>query len=76
MVFVSVSPEDSSIYNAQNPNGIELFHDPITDKVTRYPKSEIIWEGDLNDCVKDFCDYSMHDDLDFVFGTDIPCSLI
>ena len=56
LIFAYVSPENSTIYSAQNPNGIELLEDQICEIITSYPKSEIFIAGDMNARIKDFCD--------------------
>ena len=70
LIFVYVSPENSKIYSAQNPNGIKLLDDQICEIITSYPMSEIFIAEDMNTRIKDFCDYITDDDLDFVFGLD------
>lgn len=48
MIFAYVSPENSPIYSEQNPNGIDLLNDKLSDIISSYPNAEIFLAGDLN----------------------------
>ena len=62
-----MSPENSPIYSEQNPNGIDLLNDKLSDIISSYPNAEILLAGDLNARIKYFCGYIPNDELDFVF---------
>lgn len=71
MIFSYVSSKNSLIYSEQNPNGIELLSDKLSDIISSYPLAEIFLAGDLNARIKCFCDYIPNDELNFVFGPSI-----
>ena len=74
LIFAYALPENSTIYSAQNPNGIELLDDQICEVITSNQRSEIFIAGDMNAPIIDFCDYITDDDLDFVFDRDTSYS--
>lgn len=66
LIFAYVSPDKSPIYTDENDNGIEILSTNIEQIVTEYPDAELFLAGDLNSRIKDFADYVIDDDIDFV----------
>ena len=72
LIFAYVSPDKSPIYTDENDNGIEILSTNIEQIVTEYRDAELFLAGDLNSQIKDFADYVIDDDIDYVFGENVP----
>ena len=72
LIYAYVSLDKSPIYTDKNYNGIDILSTNIEQIVTEYPDAEFFLAGDLNSRIKDFADYVIDDDIDFVFGENVP----
>ena len=72
LLFVYVPPEHSPVYCETDNSGIEILNSYINDLLTKYPDSNLFLTGDLNSRIKDFNDFILNDEVNYVFGDDIP----
>ena len=68
IVFTYVAPEKSTCYAYTSINGIELLADKILSIMAEYPIAELLLAGDFNARTKDYTDFIVDDDADYIFG--------
>ena len=68
IVFTYVAPEKSTFYADPSINGIELLADKILSIMAEYPNAELLLAGDFNARTKDYTDFIVDDDADYIFG--------
>ena len=68
IVFAYVAPERSTFYTDPATNGIELLADKILSIISEYPNADLLLAGDFNARTKDYMDFIVEDEADYIFG--------
>ena len=68
MFFVYVPPENSTVYEHANQNGIEHLNDKFSEVTTEYTGAYSVLAGDFDSRTKDLQDFVTHDNIDHIFS--------
>ena len=68
IVFTYVAPEKSTFYADPSINGIDFLADKILSIMAESPNAELLLAGDFNARTKDYTDFIVDDDADYIFG--------
>ena len=66
--FTYVAPQYSSYYSNPAENGIDILPEKLLRVTAEFENADLVLAGDLNARTKDFLDYIVEDDVDYIFG--------
>ena len=66
--FTYVAPQYSSYVSNPAENGIDILSEKLLRVTAEFENADSVLAGDLNARTKDFLDYIVEDDVDYIFG--------